>query len=1254
VLALAHFALRDNGLLMLGSAESPGAAPGLFEPVDEKLRIYRRSGRERSARVRFSMLDLGHTSDTSRPVVRPAAPKSTSLQDLVQRMMLETYAPAAVVTNRQLVPLFYFGAADRYLKIAAGEPNQDLLSIAREGLRPKLRETVARAFRANRRASAHGVRFEREGKAASVTIEAQRMADENESLVLVVFVDETPASGGARAAAVKGEDSAALVLLRQQLTETRRELNRTIHELRETNEELKAKNEEAMSLNEEFLSTNEELESSKEELQSLNEELTTVNNQLRQTLDQQQQTSTDLENLLNSAAVATIMLDAELRIKIFNPRMKALFSLIDADIGRPLADLVPKFSDPQLPSDATLARSTGTPSQREIRAESGAWYVRSVLPYRTETGDIRGAVVTFADVSRLKQAELESVAARQYAETVVNAIREPLAVLDADVRIVSANAAFCTAFDLASDAVAGRTLHELGRPVLADARLIELATRIRAQPKGVDQIELEAEQPDGGRRIWRAHARSFLMSPAEPALILLSLDDVTDERRIVRRQLQLLIDALPGAFLGIDKQSVIRFVSDQIESLFGYRREELLGQTFDMLLPPEMRARHVPLHAGYLDNPTVRPMASGLDITGLTKDGRRISLDVGLSPMVTADGFLVIAVIHDLQTMKQGETQLREARVAADRANQAKSRFLAAASHDLRQPLQAIGLLHGVLERQAANPAASATIAKLDDAVGYMGELLDTLLDINQIESGAITPELAELPVGPLLARAADEFAPQAAAKGLDLRVVGTSGVIHSDRQLLARMLGNLLSNAIKYTDHGRVLVGCRRRGKTLRIEVWDTGAGIPAENLKTIFQEFYRIDRTDAGKFGLGLGLYIVARFAELLGYEIETRSTPGKGTMFALVIPGAAFAAATPGSLDIAQAASTAPTVLLVEDDPAQLETLRLLLEIEGYKVVAARKSDEALALLRGSTAVRPDIIVTDYNLPGGTTGLAMIRQVRDRFDVRVPAVIVSGDKLAADLPEIKAAGVRFITKPTKAADVVAAVSALAKIAKPGWQGGRKPAAPAAAPSGSTSGAEIAVIDDEPGVRDAIQMMLEAEGHQVATFASGQAFLSDANRGRFRCLVADLSLPGMDGLELQSRLKPELPDLPIIFVTGRGSLPIAVKAMREGAADFLEKPVHSAQLRESVARALAHGAQDEDHRLERENVAVRLATLTEREREVMERIVKGQLNKNIASDLGISQRTAEHHRHSVMHKMDAKSLAMLVQMVGVTVRGE
>lgn len=610
-----------------------------------------------------------------------------------------------------------------------------------------------------------------------------------------------------------------------------------------------------------------------------------------------------------------------------------------------------------------------------------------------------------------------------------------------------------------------------------------------------------------------------------------------------------------------------------------------------------------------------------------------------------------LAAIDDGSPHKPIETSLLEAKAEAERANRAKSHFLAAASHDLRQPLQAIGLLLGVLGKRSVDPETRTIVARLDDTIADMATLLDTLLDINQIESGSVEPEITDFSIAAVLARLEDRHGQEASARGLTLRVVPSSMTVRSDLHLLERMIGNLLTNALKYTDRGKVLLGCRRQGDRLRIEVWDTGVGIVEAQQQAIFDEFYRVDRTDSGKFGLGLGLYIVRRFAALLGHTVEVRSRPGKGTMFAVIV-----AAAEPASaLAMRQRRREAgrlggPTIILVEDHPGQLQTLQALFELEGYRVVPARTGAAALARIHGPEAVFPDILVCDYNLPGGMGGLEIVRRMRAALGTQVPALIVTGDKSPSARNALDASGLTYLNKPTKAGDLVGAVERLVRTGKPQWVTERKPMRPAAhAPAPApTADADIGVIDDEPDIREGLRLILEAAGHRVATYPSSEAFLDDTQPHRFRCLVVDLTLPGLDGLGLQARLKAEQRDVPIVFVTGRGNLPIAVAAMRAGAADFLRKPVRADELLASVTRALASVEQSASLREEQEDIDGRLGLLTERERQVLKRMLMGAPTKIIGADLGISIRTAEHHRQSVMRKMAAKSLAMLVRMVG------
>ena len=294
-----------------------------------------------------------------------------------------------------------------------------------------------------------------------------------------------------------------------------------------------------------------------------------------------------------------------------------------------------------------------------------------------------------------------------------------------------------------------------------------------------------------------------------------------------------------------------------------------------------------------------------------------------------------------------------------------KSRFLAAASHDLRQPLQTLALVQGLLAKTVDGDKAQNLVARLDATLGAMSGMLNTLLDINQIEAGTVHAEVVEFRVNDLLERLRDEFAYHAQAKRLVLRVVPCSLVIRSDPRLLEQMMRNLLSNAMKYTRRGKVLLGCRRREGVLSIEIWDTGIGIPEAELQAIFEEYHQIDNPARARgLGLGLGLSIVQRLGKLLGHRVHVRSRPGKGSVFAIDVmltpSGAApqlhCSAEVTADTTVADGRRTG-SILVVDDDPDVCELLELVLKAEGHQVATAPDGITALELsARGELRGRP----------------------------------------------------------------------------------------------------------------------------------------------------------------------------------------------------------------------------------------------------------------------------------------------------------
>ena len=552
-----------------------------------------------------------------------------------------------------------------------------------------------------------------------------------------------------------------------------------------------------------------------------------------------------------------------------------------------------------------------------------------------------------------------------------------------------------------------------------------------------------------------------------------------------------------------------------------------------------------------------------------------------------------------------------------------------------------------MLAKKVEDEATLQLVGRLDETVSSMSSMLDTLLDINQLEAGIVRREMVDFPINAVLEQLRTEFTYHATAHRLGWRVVPSSLSVRSDPRLLEQMIRNLLSNAVKYTSTGKILLGCRRRGDMLRIEVWDTGIGIPEEQLQAIFEEFHQLDNPARERSkGLGLGLAIVQRLADLLGHAVDVRSRPGKGSVFAVEVPlGQDAPHWRPQYLwpEATENRHQSGAILVVEDDPSVREMLTLLLDGEGHRTTAVEDGRKALELV-AQGAVRPDLVVADYNLPGGLNGLQVIARLRETLGHEIPAIILTGDISTDTLREIAQGGHLHLNKPVKGKGAdrpdpavprrVAAASAserpAARRSRPRW------------PERAT----IFVVDDDGAVREAMRDLLSEDGRTVEIYASSEAFLEAYQPGGEGCLLVDARMPGMSGLELLQRLKSDGSRLPAIMITGQGDVPMAVEAMKAGAADFIEKPIRRDELFASIERALEHIRDSAKLSVRQEAAAMRLAGLTARQRQIMELVLAGHPSKNIAADLGISQRTVENHRAAVMKKTGSHSLSALIRL--------
>jgi len=362
--------------------------------------------------------------------------------------------------------------------------------------------------------------------------------------------------------------------------------------------------------------------------------------------------------------------------------------------------------------------------------------------------------------------------------------------------------------------------------------------------------------------------------------------------------------------------------------------------------------------------------------------------------------------------------QMTELKDIAERANVAKSRFLASASHDLRQPLHALGLFLGELRERIDEPdKRDRLMQRMGVSIEAMTDLFDALLDISRFDAGAVQPELRNFRVEQLLSDLELEYSQRAAANGLGFRVVPCNAVIRSDPLLLRRILRNFIENAIRYTKTGGIVVGCRRDGDFIKLQVCDSGIGIDCQQLENVFQEFYQVNNPQRDrKKGLGLGLSVVKQLASLLGHEISVQSKPGKGSLFSLRVACANAVTDEPGrAIEVATVTDRLESacILVVDDEDDVRESMRGLLEAWGCRVLAVSTIDGALTEIARSPR-KPDVMLTDFRLGDHVSGVHVIHQVRQSMGGHLPAIMITGDTSGDEITSLRGSDITLLHKP------------------------------------------------------------------------------------------------------------------------------------------------------------------------------------------------------------------------------------------------
>ena len=534
LIPLFQYALNPGGILILGIDYSAEEPPGYFESIDETWKIYRRMPTPEGKDIQvelpymFTALPSGLPAGEPRPRGEGGEP---SVAALAQEWLLAQYAPPAVIVNGDGNILYFQGRTGKYLEPHPGRATLNVYTMAREGLRYPLTFALRAAVQEKRTVTREPVLVQTDGieQAIRLTVRPIHRPEGAEDLLMIVF---EPIQRPAPETAYREEALPKETLqsdLEKELAKTKAQLQHTVEDMQASQEELKSMNEELQSTNEELKSTNEELTSSKEELQSLNEELLTVNAEHQKKIEELSASNDDMRNLLQSTDIAMLYLDNNLRVRRFTDPIRSIISLQAGDTGRPITDLQIGIQGEDLAGNAKTVLDTLQMQIKQVQTADGRCYVMRILPYRTTENRIEGVIITFLDNTPLKRMEHSLEDARRYADSLIATVREPVVVLDADLRVVSANRPFYATFQVTPEETEGNLIYTLGNRQWDIPRLRSLLEEILPQQTEFESFLVEHDYPEIGRRVMRLNARK-VRSDSGPNRILLAIEDITDRK----------------------------------------------------------------------------------------------------------------------------------------------------------------------------------------------------------------------------------------------------------------------------------------------------------------------------------------------------------------------------------------------------------------------------------------------------------------------------------------------------------------------------------------------------------------------------------------------------------------------------------------------------------------------------------------------------------------------------------------------------